>query len=139
MTEPEILAVLSESIDRTWYVQQWWVSISFGLLVLAHLASEKLNAVLLLTVIGLYTTFTFYIFSLLKLNYGVTNAYKKDLESLLESGVDLMNGTSFWVQQNTQIANNLGQITFLSTFICVISYLVYGYWKSRRGKTLNNK
>jgi hypothetical protein len=48
MTEAEILAGLAAHGDRVWSVMQYWTSVSFGLLIAAHFAAERINKYALL-------------------------------------------------------------------------------------------
>ena len=60
MTEAELLMFATEAIDRLWSLMQWWASISFGLLVVAHIDSSRIGAYLAVLVPLLYTCFSFF-------------------------------------------------------------------------------
>lgn len=130
MTEAEIVYQLSEAANRSWSLLQWWVSISFGLLVVAHVASEKLNAFLLLMVITLYVSFSLLVGNIWRRYAGTVAAYKEDLQALVESGAEVARGTNYWIHHEG--IKLLAAFVLVFTFICVIAYLLYCYRESRR-------
>ena len=85
MTEAELTYLLSEVIDRTWSMQQWWASISFGVLIIAHMAANKLNLLLVAIILGLYAAFTFYMGNILQIHLGEMAAIFQDIESLIKA------------------------------------------------------
>jgi len=58
MTEAELLGQAATAIDRMWTLAQWWVAISLGLVTAAHVAAERLNLFILLTILVLYVAYT---------------------------------------------------------------------------------
>ena len=126
---------MSEYLDRLWTLQQWWASISIGVLIMAHLATARLNLFLVLISLGLYTSYTAFVLQMLRENTETIAALALDLKALIQSGV--ANSKNATVLISTMDANPfLFYLTFGGTYLGVCSYLIYSYFKSR-GKNLH--
>ena len=68
VSEAEILEQLFSTFDRYWFIVQWWASVSFGLIMIAYFAAEKISALLLGTILGLYLIYTSWVYMLLVYN-----------------------------------------------------------------------
>jgi hypothetical protein len=60
--ELQMLELIKLSLDQAWSLLQWWASISFGLIALAHFSARKLNLLFVTILLVLYTLFTAYWF-----------------------------------------------------------------------------
>jgi hypothetical protein len=132
MSEAEIAYQISETFNRIWSMQQWWASISVGMIVLAYVASEKLNTFLVTIVIFLYSAFSFYIFQLLGRNWESISGYITDLQRLADSGQELAAGTLVYMQPQNPIVVALIIITMFGTYAVCSAYLVYSYFRGKR-------
>ena len=132
MSEAEIAYQISETFNRIWSMQQWWASISVGMIVLAYVASEKLNTFLVTIVIFLYSAFSFYIFQLLGRNWESINGYITDLQRLADSGQELAAGTLVYMRPQNPIVVALIIITMFGTYAVCSAYLVYSYFRGKR-------
>ena len=113
---------------------QWWVSVSFGLLIIAHIAADKLNLFLLLITLALYIAFSTMVRGIAYYNFEVAHNYKEDLRALIKAGVEVTQvtqGTRFWL---TPAGGNVPfmAIAAYGSFFSVMSYLVYSFWRTRR-------
>ena len=131
MTEAEIAFQVSEYLDRVWSMQQWWASVSIGVLVMAHLAAEKLNLFLVCISLALYTTYTLYMQQMSRENVETVFALLRDLEVLVDSGKVSSNNAEELLEILT-INPVLFILTFGGTYICVVSYVIYSYVNMRR-------
>tara|TARA_B100001540_G_scaffold225559_1_gene199757 strand:+ start:2806 stop:3216 length:411 start_codon:yes stop_codon:yes gene_type:complete len=61
MTEAELLAEYALRIDRVWSMAQWWASVTFAVLLAAHLGVRTLNRPIVTIIIFLYTVFTAFV------------------------------------------------------------------------------
>lgn len=132
MSEAEIVYQLSENFNRIWSMLQWWASISLGLIVLAHVASERLNGFLVIVVVTLYSAFSFYVFQLMNRNYESVQGYVSDLQNIVKSGNDLASGTLAYMQPQSSIVVALVIFTLWGTFAGSNAYLIYSYFKGKR-------
>ena len=130
MTEAEIAFQVSEYLDRVWSMQQWWASVSIGVLVMAHLASDKFNLFLVCISLGLYTTYTLYMQQMSHENVETLFALLRDLEVLVDSGKVSSNNAEELLDILV-INPMLFILTFGGTYICVVSYVIYSYAKTR--------
>jgi hypothetical protein len=130
MTEAEIAYLISEYLDRVWSMQQWWASVSIGVLVMAHLASDKLNLFLVGISLALYTTYTLYMQQMSRENVETVFALLRDLEVLVDSGEVSSNNAEELLEILT-INPLLFILTFGGTYVCVTSYVIYSYIKIR--------
>ena len=130
MTEAEIAYQVSEYLDRVWSMQQWWASVSIGVLVMAHLASDKLNLFLVCISLSLYTTYTLYMQQMSRENVETVFALLRDLEVLVDSGKVSSNNAEELLEI-LMINPVLFILTFGGTYVCVVSYVIYSYVKMR--------
>ena len=72
-----------------WALVQWWASISFGLLVVAHIASDCIGSYLAVLISLLYTLFTVGVGAMVQRNLGIALSVYEDLQVLQEGGVEL--------------------------------------------------
>lgn len=84
MTEAELLSEYALRIDRIWSMAQWWASITFAVLLAAHLGVRTLNRPIVSIIILLYTTFTVFVFLTIRANAKNVIAVKDSLLELEE-------------------------------------------------------
>ena len=130
MSEAEIVYQLSEAYNRMWGMLQWWTSISFGVFITAHLAVKKLNGFLVTILLLLYSAFSFHQLELLLIIADVAIGFTNDLQAISNSGITLAKGSSAYLEQGN--SKFLLIITLAGTYLGAISYLIYGYIKSKR-------
>ena len=128
MTEAEIVYQISEIFNRAWTLQQWWASISFGLLLVAHVASERLNGFLLTVLLTLYCAFTALVQQMLGRNLEMVHGYRESLQQIMEKGVALSPGSMVYAQPNPWFHEAAAWFALVGTFVGTCSYLVYRYW-----------
>ncbi len=130
MSEAEISYQISEYLNRLWTLQQWWASISIGVLVMAHLASKRLNLFFVLISLGLYTSYTLYMLQMSRANIQTVWALAADLEALIQS--DVVNSNNAHNMVSIRYSNPfLYFLTFGGTYLSVCAYLIYCYFKGR--------
>jgi hypothetical protein len=126
MTESEITFQLSELFDRWWVIHQWWVSVSFGLIAVAHFAGHKLNYVLAGVILGLYTAFSLWLNFLADYNVQMIAGFTSDLGALESAGRLQSNGARAYLDGMTDARWNFwGDTARIGTFVCVIGYMSY--------------
>lgn len=130
MNEAEISYQMSEYLNRLWTIQQWWASVSIGVLIMAHLATSRLNLFLVSISLGLYTSYTLYIVQMLRENMNTIYALAADLKALIQS--DVVNSNNANQMISIMEANPfLFYLTFGGTYLSICSYLIYSYYKAR--------
>ena len=133
MSEAEILEQLFSIFDRYWFIVQWWASVSFGLIMIAYFAADKLSALLLGTVIGLYLIYSGWIYMLLIYNIEIAFGLLTDLRSLSDAGEIKTQGARVAIENPFVIYGTwLGNVALPSTFFACIGYLVYAYSHARK-------
>ena len=133
MSEAEITLQLSEYVNRFWVMQQWWASISIGVLVMAHLASSRLNLLLICMSLAIYTLYTLYIRQMSDINFASMSALAEDLQALVDSGAVQSSNAIHQIQMvNTD--TTLYTVTFGGTYLCVVAFLIYSYLKGRKSE-----
>lgn len=135
MSEAEIVHQLSEIFNRVWSMQQWWGSISIGVLILAHIAADRLNAFLVAFVVAVYSAFSFYVWRLMARNWNTINHYLRDLQALADAGERLSSGTLTYMEPQSPVVMILVPVTLIAVFAGCNAYLLYRYWKCRRQST----
>ena len=133
MSEAEILEQLFSIFDRYWFIVQWWASVSFGLIMIAYFAADKLSALLLGTVIGLYLIYSGWIYMLLIYNIEIAFGLLTDLRSLSDAGEIKTQGARVAIENPFVIYGTwLGNVALPSTFFACIGYLIYAYSHARK-------
>ena len=127
MTEAELLMFASEAIDRLWSLLQWWASISFGLLLVAHIASSRIGAYLAVLVPLLYTCFSFGVVTMIRRNLGIVESVYKDLRVLQAADIELSITAEYMVQGSGIAGSLLIPLALLATYIGVVGYFIYSY------------
>lgn len=124
MSEADIIYQISEVLNRMWDLQQWWASVSFGVLVAAYLVGKHLNGFLISILLLLYSVYSLYMWELLGTNADVYVAFVDDLQGISESGVTLSSGASTYLSPPT-MSYFLVPIVLIGTYMSVISYTIY--------------
>ncbi|MEP5570097.1 MAG: hypothetical protein ABJN62_19810 [Halioglobus sp.] len=131
MTEAELVMVASEAFDRVWSLLQWWASVSFGLLVVAHIASHRIGTYLAILVPVLYTCFSLGIVAIMRRNLGIVQSVYEDLGILQATDIEL-SVTAKYMMQGAGIVGDLAlPIALLATYVGVIGYFIYSYRTER--------
>ena len=89
MTETEILEQMVIHGDRVWSILQFWTSVSFGLLIAAHIAAANVSKFVLVVILVLYTLFTTMFIGMVLYDLEVILAGGMQLEMLAEAGAQL--------------------------------------------------
>jgi hypothetical protein len=134
MSESDIAFQLSELYDRWWSIHQWWVSVSFGLIAVAHFAGDKLNYVLAGFSLTLYAAFSIWLEFLVRYNIAVMGGFYTDLRVLRDSGQTLSNGARMYLEGFSQLGpywDVAGEAAKIGTFLGVISYVIYSVLRRR--------
>lgn len=128
MTEADITYQISEILNRLWDLQQWWASVSFGVLVVAYLVGKKMNGILMSILLLLYAVYSVYMWDLLGVNVNVFWAYVGDLQKLSDSGVELSAGSKAYLIP-VGIGGYLAPAALLGTFVSVVFYTLYVFFR----------
>lgn len=124
MIEADITYQISEILNRLWDLQQWWASVSFGVLVVAYLVGKKMGGILVCILLLLYTIYSVYMWDLLGMNVKVFLAYTSDLQKLSDSGVELSAGAKAYLLP-ARLGAFLAPTALLGTYISVVCYTLY--------------
>ena len=131
MTEAELFAELAVRADRMWEISQWWASITFGVLLAAHLGSRHLNLKFVTIILVAYISFSFnyfqsYIF------LGQANAVI--LESLANlASQEVLSELGSWTLANRGIGRGIPYVmAVLASFIGTLYYVIYAYRNRER-------
>ena len=133
MTEAEITYQLSELFNRWWVINQWWVSISFGLLVVAYFAADRLNYVLITIILVLYSAFSLWMWALVTFNETIMAGFDADLAALQSAGSLSSQGAEMFIAQDVLARFSFwGLLARYGTFASVILYVTYSGIQARR-------
>lgn len=128
MTEVDITYQISEILNRLWDLQQWWASVSFGVLAVAYLVGKQMNGILVSILLLLYTAYSVYMWDLMGVNANVFFAYVGDLQKLSDSGVELSAGANAYLLP-PKLAVILAPAALIGTFISVVCYTLYVFFR----------
>jgi hypothetical protein len=117
----------------SFFLWQWWASISIGLLAVARLLGSKLNLYLLVMLVIAYSLYTLYVVD----NYSVLSAQFGNLADDLNGLSNLGSAAEFFIEKN---ANPGIGVTFGLTagavmlFLGTIGFLAYSFVDSQRNR-----
>jgi len=90
MPELDILEHAYTAIDRMWTFAQWYVGISLAVVTAGHFAAERLNIVILVAMIGLYSAYTVLMGSAYVWNFHLMNGYLEALAHVDSGNTQVM-------------------------------------------------
>lgn len=131
MTEAEVIFQIAEVANRLWMLLQWWASISFGVLIVAHIASNQLNLFLTVVILFLYSAYSVYMFDLVEYNNNIYFAFVADLQNMSDAGIELTAGAAANIVQ-PDLGYFIGPVVFVGTYLSVNAYLIYSYIQGRK-------
>ncbi|MCP8899581.1 hypothetical protein [Gilvimarinus xylanilyticus] len=137
MTEFEISYLTSEALDRMWDIMQFWVSITFGLIAMSHIARRHLNVILVAAVSLLYLLFSLFVFRVIYFNLKVMQGHLLDLRAL---GKDkLSTAQQYFIEYfPSEFEIGIGVLfAFVGLLVCVLLFL----WHNtiEQNKTYRNR
>jgi hypothetical protein len=134
MTESDITFQLSELYDRWWAIHQWWLSVSFGLVAVAHFAGKKLSLLLTSIIVLLYAAFSVRLYGLVEYNERIMVGFIRDLSALDASGHLQSNGAAEYLRGMVERTGwpILGDIALFGTFASVVFYLSFTVIQNRK-------
>lgn len=134
MSEADILEQLFSLYDRYWVIVQWWASVSFALLLVAHFAADKLSSFLLASIITIYAIYTLWLYFLLDYNLAITFGLLDDLAALGAAG-ELTQGVREAMEHSSGMYGVwMGMVALPVTFLACSGYLVHAYIHARKGR-----
>ena len=89
MNEFEIFQLLAVHVERVWSDIQFWTSVSFGLLIAAHLAAANVSRSVLVVVLALYILFTISVMPAIRYETQAIKAVGRQLEMIADEGAKL--------------------------------------------------
>jgi hypothetical protein len=134
VSEAELMESLFSIFDRYWAVVQWWASVSFGLLLVAHFAADRLRGLWVTGIIFLYVSYSAWVYLLLQYNVEVAKAMMGDLQELVTAGT-ASSGTGVAVSSPlVLIGTDIGTLALSCTFLGCIAYLLYSYYARKSAR-----
>ena len=132
---PDLLIVeqLRLALSQAYSLMQWWASVSFGLLAVAHFGKDQLNRVFVVILSLLYAAFTLYTLVNIGSFFREFGGYRADLRVIAETG-EISAGALAWITPTRMGALLIPSfaICTLGIFFGVLFYLVYSYRRERR-------
>lgn len=119
-----------ETIDRLWMQIQFWAGVSFGYLVMAHVAADRLNWIIIGFISALYIAFTAQSFQMMDFHMDYVLEYKKSIFQLYEAGA--LQTPAAKLAAVSKIYSAPFLISILGTFFAALIYLPYKHWQQVR-------
>jgi hypothetical protein len=132
MSEAEIMVQVSLNDEALWVMIQWWVSISFGLIALAHFGRNQLTLPLVILLALIYIAGTGVYWTVIQIYVQSSLDYFGDLRSLRDAGA-LTQGTETYIRRWTDPWHvGFFGIAMIGIFFGTIWYFFYRYRGARR-------
>lgn len=132
MNEAELLLIASEALDRMWALLQWWASISFGLLVVAYIAPDRVGIYLAGLISVLYTLFSIGVGGIAQRNLGIVESVYEDLRILQDGGVELTMTAKYMISDDGIVTSLALPLAVALTYGGILGYFIYSYRKTQR-------
>ena len=136
MTEAEVMAQTTTFADMLLNTAQYWTSVSFGVLVAAHLTKGQVSGTFIAIALFFYIGFTWTMSTFLMFDIEMIKAGVSTLTQLAQDGHTLSpmgetavkNGPAATSSANTIIAR---RIVMLGIFVLTCAYPIYCYYKTK--------
>jgi len=130
MTEADIVTQYNLFTDRVIVILQWWASVSFALIAIAHFSAKKLNLVLVLTLSILYVLLSIFVVGTLGRNLSLQVGLQEDLAAIQAIG-ELSHFGETMMSELSPLAGLSLLIGMLGLFIGALFYLFFSYRSAR--------
>ena len=140
MSEAELLIQWSSNNENGWSFIQWWASVTFGLIALAHFFEKHLNLFVVILVIGLYCSFSFFAITSLAIFINHNADIVEELKALMVSGNISASSAGFLRGfEDIRVLNGIAaRISMFGGFGGSISYLIYRYVQAVRTRRIGD-
>lgn len=129
MNEYDLVFAWSEIGNHLWSVIQFFASISFGLIIVAHAASSKLNQYLVWILSVLYSLFSFYAFMIIASDLLFIGAVYEEALQFVEQNenvsITILALSDYLV--SPLLVGIIFSLLLITTYTCALGYLVYSY------------
>ena len=142
MNEYDLIFAWSEVTSHLNNLMQFWVSITFAILMVAHFASERLNLFLVCVLIALYSVFSTFFFGLYMADGSLIASIFSDAAALAESQGENASQTLISLSRYNFFGGEQGAYALVVvsplTYLCAVGYLIYNYKQSNRNHDVNS-
>ena len=112
----------------------YWTSVSFGLMVTAHVAARSLHTIVIALITLLYISFTVWIGYAFQTNTTMINGFMADLRSMGE--LESQGVAAILSVHEMSADSSIPAVTFLfaggGTFVGTVSFLWYSHFRRER-------
>lgn len=134
MTEDQLLTEWHLLIESWFYLLQWWVGLSFGVVGVAHFAAKKLTLPAVVLILVVYVSHTLNsLFYLTKVD-AITDGIAAELQLLLDMGEATQVARAWLESQDPAWASIPYFAAGAGVFVGSIAYLIMSYVQSRRAQ-----
>lgn len=134
MSEAELVYQYGENANAIWSLLQWWVSVSFGVLALAHFTGKHINLAFLLGIASLYSVFSLILFlfvgTIVQIQAGVLSSLTQlgASEGISDTGSAVLAAAGTWERTGTVPMILL----YLGVSLATVCYPIYVWIQQRR-------
>ncbi len=129
MTEAEILAELTSHGDRIWSIMQYWTSISFAVLIAAHLTAARISWIVIAIFLLIYVLVTFQFAVMIRFDVELIKAGISELMTRSENGqLTLLSQAAIDkgpLANETLATRLLRRAVGLGMFVATLTYPIY--------------
>ena len=130
MSEAEIVSEIGNRTELLWVMLQWWVSISFAVMVASFWGAKRLSIGIVAVITFMYTLTTVFIFSSMLNQFGFLAANFDALQALRDSGQLGIVGADYL--DDFGIRLYLQPLFAAFSFLFTVGFVVYCYKYERR-------
>jgi len=127
MTEADLLVEFATRTDRIWDITQWWASVTFGVLLAAHVGANSLNKPLVVIILSLFTLFTAWVAQIVWANVVGVGAVKLALNDISR---DLGPVGRLVLEDSGADRGITMALAVTLTYIATIFYILYRFRKA---------
>lgn len=127
MTEADLLVEFATRTDRIWDITQWWASVTFGVLLAAHVGVNSLNKLIIFIILLLFTLFTVWVAQIVWANLVGVGAVKLALNDISSA----LSPVGKLVLEDSGVNRGITMIVAVSlTYLATVFYILYHFRKA---------
>ena len=132
MNDLELLSMIFERSERAWGLIEFWVSVSFATIAAVHYSRSRINGLLAVTILILYTSFSMMALVSFGAHNNLISAAFESLAELEQQGqLSKMGSESLDYSRNSN-RQPIYAFTLLSTYLGTVGYVGFSYLSRRK-------
>ena len=132
MSEADLIDQLLARSEVLWNLNQWWVSVSFAVMLAAYVGAERLSRILVGLMVGLYSLYTITVWEHVLSLVSLHSSYMEALSLLADSSQLGVVGQAYLEQQDNRKLSIVFPAFMVVAFLITNGFVFYSYRKYKK-------